>query len=85
MAKNQQESPSINTIPEFSWDYSHYNWVSGSAIPRVLVYPNEFSIAAFVLGPLCLLPGIYALSHIIRAFKANNVEDRERALEDVPD
>lgn len=39
----------------------------------------------FVLGGICLLPGIYAMHHIIKAFRAKNVDDRDRALEDVPE
>lgn len=42
-------------------------------------------IAMFVLGGICLLPGGYALHHIIRAFRAKTVDERDRALEDVPE
>ncbi|CAD8083767.1 unnamed protein product [Paramecium sonneborni] len=42
-------------------------------------------IAMFVLGGICLLPGIYALHHIIKAFRAKTVDERDRALEDVPE
>ena len=42
-------------------------------------------IAMFVLGGMCLLPGGYALHHIIKAFRAKTVDERDRALEDVPE
>jgi len=81
----------LNIISKYNWNYTYYFRVqfSFNSIKRGALYSttNDSSalLALFILGGICLLPGIYSLYHIIKAFRATNIEDRDRALEDVPE